>query len=585
MSLPVELITVAAFSFGETADELTACLTALTGAGVVNPLVLKCEGSRAILRNEALAECRTPFIAFVDGDVIVEPDWLEVLAGAWASAGPRTATIGGPILTRAHPDSPSWLTDDLAGVLCPGTPREPSGQIRAADITMYAGNLSFRADALRGAGGFWPIRGAGSLRDPYSEEHHAQWELSRAGWLAHLEPRLEATRSFGRDAGLRGAIGLQVVAGARDAHLGGNGGFRERKATIRAAASTLGAAARLDRRGAFDGMARTARLAGTLAPERLGAPTLEPTTASTQFRHSIPVGTRQRSDRKRESSEPAILAYHRVTDEPSPAGLAVTTEEFRRQLEERLEAGPAVSLPEAATGNGKPGAFAVTFDDGYADNLHVALPILEEMGVSATFFITTGHVMSGEHFWWDQVARLTDPNEDFGYRGVLTLGEGAQARAWAPESDDELLATRRHIAAWMQVVTPEVARQLVADLTAWAGPGIQRDHPSERPLTPRELEQLAGSPLATVGAHTRTHINLAFCPPERLPSELAGSREDLRELCGAGAETLAYPFGIWGADVNEGTVAAAADAGFSIAVLNQSPPFRNTLALGRIPVS
>jgi len=51
----------------------------------------------------------------------------------------------------------------------------------------------------------------------------------------------------------------------------------------------------------------------------------------------------------------------------------------------------------------------ITFDDGYADNAEVAAPILDALGLSATFFVTTG-VMGSEHrFFWDQALAATPP--------------------------------------------------------------------------------------------------------------------------------------------------------------------------------
>ncbi len=47
-------------------------------------------------------------------------------------------------------------------------------------------------------------------------------------------------------------------------------------------------------------------------------------------------------------------------------------------------------------------ALAVTFDDGYADNVTVALPILREFGIHATFFVATGF-LDGGTMWNDAV--------------------------------------------------------------------------------------------------------------------------------------------------------------------------------------
>ena len=46
---------------------------------------------------------------------------------------------------------------------------------------------------------------------------------------------------------------------------------------------------------------------------------------------------------------------------------------------------------------------AVTFDDGYRDNFTTAIPILKQMGVPATFFISGDGALDGESFWWERL--------------------------------------------------------------------------------------------------------------------------------------------------------------------------------------
>ena len=120
----------------------------------------------------------------------------------------------------------------------------------------------------------------------------------------------------------------------------------------------------------------------------------------------------RRGFRWRLRSSPLILLYHRVANaEPGPhanvSGLSVTPEHFEQQLavlrrrfaplrlRDLLESPPRFRHP----------AVAVTFDDGYADNLHAALPLLERFGIPATFFVTSGMLGGQREFWWDTLER------------------------------------------------------------------------------------------------------------------------------------------------------------------------------------
>jgi peptidoglycan/xylan/chitin deacetylase (PgdA/CDA1 family) len=48
----------------------------------------------------------------------------------------------------------------------------------------------------------------------------------------------------------------------------------------------------------------------------------------------------------------------------------------------------------------------VTFDDGYADNLHHAKPLLERYGIPATVFVTSDYIGQEHEFWGDKLERL-----------------------------------------------------------------------------------------------------------------------------------------------------------------------------------
>src|SRR4051794_20071252 len=107
----------------------------------------------------------------------------------------------------------------------------------------------------------------------------------------------------------------------------------------------------------------------------------------------------------------AILLYHRVTAlDSDPQQLAVTPEHFDEHLRVLREICTPVELadvPRMLRARRLPKRpVAVTFDDGYRDNLHEAKPLLERHGVPATVFVASGYVGSGREFWWDELERL-----------------------------------------------------------------------------------------------------------------------------------------------------------------------------------
>ncbi|MGC5197186.1 polysaccharide deacetylase family protein, partial [Aphanothece microscopica] len=110
--------------------------------------------------------------------------------------------------------------------------------------------------------------------------------------------------------------------------------------------------------------------------------------------------------------------YHRVANsEFDPWKLCVSEENFHAQLVAITKAATTMGISDYVEAN-KAGyplpkrIAVVTFDDGYVDNLHTALPLLARHKVPATFYITTGYVGSPREFWWDWLETLLIvPNE------------------------------------------------------------------------------------------------------------------------------------------------------------------------------
>lgn len=121
-----------------------------------------------------------------------------------------------------------------------------------------------------------------------------------------------------------------------------------------------------------------------------------------------------------------ILIYHRVESAKNdPHQLCVSPENFYGQirfLKENFRVVPLVQLArEVRSKKLKNKTVAITFDDGYADNLHNALPILQEHNIPATIFITAGHIGSNKPFYWDENTSPEDRGRPMTVDEVKTL--------------------------------------------------------------------------------------------------------------------------------------------------------------------
>jgi peptidoglycan/xylan/chitin deacetylase (PgdA/CDA1 family) len=100
---------------------------------------------------------------------------------------------------------------------------------------------------------------------------------------------------------------------------------------------------------------------------------------------------------RRRKGAPAILMYHRVAAvQQDPWDLAVSPDTFEQQLAYLKRNNTTMALDKLVQGlrGGKlpDNAVAITFDDGYRDNLVQAKPLLAHYGLPATLFLATGLV-------------------------------------------------------------------------------------------------------------------------------------------------------------------------------------------------
>jgi peptidoglycan/xylan/chitin deacetylase (PgdA/CDA1 family) len=261
---------------------------------------------------------------------------------------------------------------------------------------------------------------------------------------------------------------------------------------------------------------------------------------------------------------PVVLLYHRIAEgESDPLGLCVSPANFAEQIE--IVRDRVVAIEEIAAGSAPSGAVAVTFDDGYADNLAP----LRSCGIPVTLFAATGHVASGRSFFWDEAARLIISADTCPAKLRLDVdGRTFEARMRTPAERE---AVFRHLHGVIQPQGRAVIESVLVQLAAWAGQPSAPPEDTRLVMTPAELTSLAQAGV-TIGAHTRNHVNLAHQPAEVVAAEVEGSRDDIEEWTGTRPRGFSYPFGLPRHDVNAIARQAAEAAGFAYAVVNQPIP-------------
>jgi len=262
----------------------------------------------------------------------------------------------------------------------------------------------------------------------------------------------------------------------------------------------------------------------------------------------------------------SVLMYHRVTRERPPVdgfnpyrGLAVHESDFEEQIAFIRSHARCLDLRTAVRllkdGRLPENSVVVTFDDGYRDNLTLALPILERYDVPATIFVSTGLVERTSPLWWYELEDALRMSEE-----LDTEWRGRPIRyplASVTEKHRAALELNELVKSLSPVEQAEFLGQIRAT-------GASAAH-GEEMLTWGELGQLDRSPLITIGAHTRTHPVLSRLTPPELEDELLGARRELEERLGHQVPHLAYPFG-GGVQAGWREFQAAEHLGFECAV-------------------
>lgn len=256
----------------------------------------------------------------------------------------------------------------------------------------------------------------------------------------------------------------------------------------------------------------------------------------------------------------SILIYHRV--QPHRDSLfpgEVDRSAFDAQIAWAKSCFTIIPLLDAVrnvqAGTLPPRSACITFDDGYADNAEVALPVLQRHGVHATFFVATGF-LNGGRMWNDTVIELVraapGPLLDAG-----SIGLGSHLIA-SPEQRrtaiSALIGTLKYLP-----VEERLAR--VSELTE----AFALELPNDLMMTTSQVQQLHRAGMG-IGAHTVHHPILAKLAPHRARSEIEEGKAALEAIIGDKVRLFAYPNGKPGEDYLAEHVEMVRELGFEGAV-------------------
>lgn len=270
-----------------------------------------------------------------------------------------------------------------------------------------------------------------------------------------------------------------------------------------------------------------------------------------------------------------VLTYHRIAESHADLFyepvISATPESFRAQVEWLHNRFRLLTLHElvAQVQSGIPWRgpmVLLTFDDGYRDNFDVAVPILRELNIPATFFIPTAFLESPRLPWWDHVAYVIKQTQMRRFMLERNASDGAPP----PLVID--LETMPRTAAIMTIVrtfldgTIADERWFLDQLNSRAKVDVDREGLGRVLfMTWDHVRALADSGAGlTIGSHAHSHHRLAGLDDDSQRDELARSKRILEAQLDREITALAYPYG-WPGTYTESTKVLAAEVGYHLA--------------------
>ena len=237
----------------------------------------------------------------------------------------------------------------------------------------------------------------------------------------------------------------------------------------------------------------------------------------------------------------AILVYHRVLpDDQIKAdldfGLTVSCHNFEKQIKKLKSKYKVCSMDEFVDNlkkNKNEFMLAITFDDGYKDNLIHALPILEKFEIPASIYITTKFLNENIVMWWYELSEVIRDNS------TLRFEFEKKNFYFSIKNHKQKLIAFKNLKNIFLNLKIDKQNELLEKITNTE----KRKNYSEICLNSKEVKILDKHPLITIGSHSHNHLNFRILSNDEIQHEVTKSSEILENLLNHEIKHFCYPYG------------------------------------------
>jgi len=226
-------------------------------------------------------------------------------------------------------------------------------------------------------------------------------------------------------------------------------------------------------------------------------------------------------------------------------GKHITQDLFHRCMQTLAGKGVSLSMDEVCDylkdGSDFPAnSYAVTFDDGFENNISIAAPILEELKIPATIYITTDFIDSNTMSWADRLDYMIDQTRE--KTMILPWEDSAIPIRENAEKIEALKLMRAYIKSTPGLNLEQLINEIAVTLKT--EPVSNSDDPLDLKMSWEQVRQAVNNELLIIGGHSHTHPILSFLDDSELEYEIQTSVEMMYEKGRVKPDHYSYPEGL-----------------------------------------
>nr|HPM03821.1 polysaccharide deacetylase family protein [Candidatus Cloacimonadota bacterium] len=228
-----------------------------------------------------------------------------------------------------------------------------------------------------------------------------------------------------------------------------------------------------------------------------------------------------------------------------------------------------------------PGSIALTFDDGYLDNLTNALPVLEKYKIPATIFITTNFIGQEIEFWWDEIEKIFLEMKQIP-SSLSVSDDSGKTWDWTLRSNQDRIKAWEDIQQMLRNMKYEEIYSFLKNLSEnWLGIPY-KCRKTHKILNKDQLVQLSKSNFIEIGSHTLTHSKLSQLNYNEQFNEINESKKIIESIIQKKVNFISYPYGNH-ADFNEDSMIISQQSEYLAGISNIQGIITNNNNLYSLP--